>query len=64
MIAFNTTAVCAFLTATIRLENTDIFDNGAVVANCTGTIETNGNNRTSGNTNPTLPTNVSKTDLF
>lgn len=64
MLAFNTTAMCAFLTATIRLENNDIFDNGAVVADCNGTVETNGNNRTSGNESPVLPASVSKTGLF
>jgi hypothetical protein len=66
MLTQNTTAVCSYTTGKIRLENNDIFDNGTGVANCGGTIKTNGNNRDSGNTNgnPVLPADVSSTVLF
>ncbi len=66
MLTLNTEAVCSMTGAKIRLENNDIFDNGTGVANCGGTVKTNGNNRDSGNTsgNPIPAADVSATVLF
>jgi hypothetical protein len=66
MITLNTTAVCVYSSAKIRLENVDIFDNGTGVAACGGQIKTNGSNRDSGNTNgnPGVPSEVTATVVF
>jgi hypothetical protein len=66
MLTLNYIAVCSYPGTKIRLENDDIFDNGIGVANCGGQVKTNGNNRSSGNTNGNLisASDVSSTALF
>ncbi|MFZ1083574.1 MAG: hypothetical protein WAN35_01265 [Terracidiphilus sp.] len=62
MLTLNGTAVCAVA----RLFNNDILDNTTGIANCDGIVQTNGNNRISGNTSgtPIVSSNVSEVTLF
>lgn len=49
MLTSNTTAVLAFATATIRLSNNDIFNNGTGIGDGGGAVASNGNNKKGGN---------------